>query len=270
MKTVTYGNLKKKYENKKTYLMHYQLLEHKAKGWGMMLRVNLFLFLGFYLLLHRYPITLATLDFTFTVLSLVYIFYFKPNILRGKIKAYYRRDYRDMKTSIFLMQLFIQGGVIRFAVLSLFYGLTFYLVKDNPRDVEKYKEVVLEILINPTVSAIAIGAFAIAIYLLFYHEKYVSIREFSNSVVEIYSYNSYTEEGAVNEFIRRKDGEYELGNINGVKYDGNYSTSSQTTYTHDEPDYYPEQATYQEASGNEKASSIHEEPKKIVRRKARK
>ncbi|PLS15038.1 hypothetical protein CVD28_24470 [Bacillus sp. M6-12] len=264
MKTVTHGNLKRRFEKKKTYLMHYQLLEHKAKGQGLMLRLNFFIFAGFYLFWHEYPLALATLDFSFTVLAVLFWLFVKPRMLRGDITAYYRRDYRKMKSSMFLIQLFIQGALMRFAVVALYYALTLYLVKDSPKEIETYQEVVSQILINPTVSMIAIAGFSLAMYVLFYHERYATIREFSNSVVEIYSSHPYTEEGAVNEFIERKDRELRLSDIDGVRYDGAWSTVSS------EPESQPVLSEITQAEVvSASPETVQEEPTDIVRRKAR-
>lgn len=256
MKMVTHGNLKQKFDKKKMYLIHYQLLEHMEKGKGVMFRANLFIFAGFYLVLHKYPLTLASLDFSFTVLSLIFLFWLKPKMLRGEITAYYRRDYRKMKGSMFFIQLFIQGGIMRFLVLLLYYGVALYLVRNNSVELAQYKEVIFQILVNPLMMLVALAGFALAIYLVFYHEKYVTIREFSNSVMEIYSSYPYTEEGAVKEFISRKDRQFHLLDVDGVRYDGVWSTPSYVEPSQTEPIAV-------------EAPSVYEPQADTVRRKAR-
>lgn len=255
MKSILNRNRK---ENKK-YLMHYQLSEHVAKGNGLLMKLNVMLFIGCYIFYHDYPLFLASLDFSFTVYGLIFLYLIKPNMLKGKIPAYYRRDYREMKFSVFLMKFFIQGGCIRFAILSLYFLVTFYLVRDNPRDVAKYKAMILEIVINPEVSLVALLGFALSIYLVFYHKKYVSIREFSNSIVDIYKSYPYTEEGAVKEFVFQKDKQMELVNINGARYD-----EKETTY----PSSYTviNEQVFTEAEHNKNVSDTSPG---LIRRKAR-
>jgi hypothetical protein len=252
------------------YLMHYQLLEHMTKGLSVMLRLNFFLLVGFYLFWREFPLALASLDFAFTVLTVIFLFTIKPKILRGEIPAYYRRDYSQMKVIAFLIQFFIQGALMRFGILSLYYGITLYLVRETPSDVARYQEVVMEIVLNPSMWLLAVVGFALAMYVVFYHERYASIREFSNSVVDIYNSYTYTEEGAVKEFIRRKDGELELFAVNGVKYDGATQQPSYETYTQADNHVFTEYHSEESTTVLSEESSVHQEGTPIVRRKARK
>lgn len=259
MKTILNRDSKMNQKNRE-YLMHYQLSEHVANGNGLLMKLNVMLFIGCYIFYHDYPLFLASLDFSFTVYTLIFLYLIKPNMLRGKIRAFYRRDYREMKYSAFLMKFFIQGGCIRFVMLALYFLITFYLVKDNPKDIAKYKAMVLEIVINPEVSLLALIGFALSIYLVFYHERYVSIREFSNSIVDIYKSYPYTEEGAVKEFVFQKDKELELVNISGARYDEDINNSSSSDIVENH------QVLFTENENNETSSNM---PEGMVRRKAR-
>ncbi|WCK57667.1 hypothetical protein PP175_26900 (plasmid) [Aneurinibacillus sp. Ricciae_BoGa-3] len=215
-------------QNKLQYLMHPQLIQETANGFRMMLKGNFFILMGFYFLCNQYPKTIATLDFSFTVLSVLFFIFIKPRMMKGEIPAYYRRDYQSIKFLMFFMKVFILGGVMRFPILALFYGLNLYLVRNDTVEWEHYKSTVYAIINNPSINALAVGAFALAIFILFYQQRYASIQEFSNGVVEIFSRNVYSEEGAVKEFIRRKDQQLERNTIVQVKYDGTTTMASKT------------------------------------------
>lgn len=269
MKDVTHGKIKHRYENKKTYLIHHQLVEMLASG-GYMVKINLFLFIGFYLFLREYPLPLATLDLAFTLLAVLFHFVLKPKLLKGEVQGYYRRGYRDVKVTAFLIHFFIKGGIQRFIVMALYYGVSLYLVRGDTREVERYQGYILETVLNPIMWLVAIAVFAFVLYQLLYKEKYTTIREFSNGVVEIFTSYPYNEEGAVNEFIRRKDGELNMFDVEGVKYDGHMAVAQPVTYAQTTPDRSGREWVQEDSSVAVKEEPVHEQVTSMIRRKARK
>lgn len=263
MEDVRHGNIKHQYENKKTYLIHHQLLEMLAGG-GYMFKINIILFGVFYLFMREYPLPLATLDVAFTVLAIGFHILLKPKLLKGEIQGYYRRSYRDMFMTPFLIHFFIKGGIQRFVIMALYYGLSLYLVRDNPGEVGQYQGLILETVLNPTMWLMAIALFSFVLYQLLYKEKYTTIREFSNGVVEIFTSYPYNEEGAVNEFVRRKDAELNLFDVDGVRYDGHMIASEPSH------DWKERNSAQEEATRAVNERSVHEPTTPMIRRKARK
>jgi hypothetical protein len=229
MKFSLQSDIRKKYQKKKQYLMHLQIREEYIKGYGVMVRINFVLFLWFGLVMREYPAVLGTLDFSFTVLFTLFYFFVKPKMLRGEIPAYYRRNYEDIKYAIWVMNFFVQGGIIRFFVLVLYYGITFYLVRDDKYEWEEYKEIVLNMLINPTVSVVAIVMSILFVYLFFYQEKYTTIRDYSNRIVELCSFSHCTEREAFHQFIQLRDYQLGLESLSRVKYDGAFASMSENS-----------------------------------------
>lgn len=263
MKDVTHGKIKHRYENRKTYLVHHQLLEMLAGG-GYMVKLNFVLLIVFYLFMREYPLSLATLDVAFTVLAIVFHFVMKPMLLKGEIRGYYRRSYRDMFLTPLLTHFFIKGGIQRFVVMALFYGISLYLVRGDAREVEQYQGQILETVWNLDMWLVAFAVFAFVLYQFLYKEKYTTIREFSNRVVEIYTSYPYNEEGAVNEFVRRKDAELNLFDVDGVKYDG-HMTATEPNDEGTKDEYIQGDSTV-----TMNGRDIHEPTTPMIRRKARK
>jgi hypothetical protein len=259
-------NLREKYRKKMQYLMHLQLREEYMKGFGVMTRINFVLILWFWLAMREYPAFLGTLDFSFTVLFALFYFFVKPKMLKGEIPAYYRRNYTDIKYVLWVMNFFVQGGIIRFSILVLYYGITFYLVRNDVYEVEKYKEIVLNMLINPTISAVAFGMSIFFIYLLFYQEKYTTIRDYSNRVVEICRFSRCTEAEAVRQFIHWRDRQLQLDSFNGIKYDGAFASMYDDTHSKSEWNM----DLQEQHNPHVLEKEMHEEENNIVRRQARK
>lgn len=269
MKDVTHGKIKHRYENKKTYLVHHQLLEMLAGG-GYMVKINFILFIIFYLFMREYPLPLATLDLAFTVLAVAFHFVMKPKLLKGEIQGYYRRSYRDMKATSFLIHFFIKGGIQRFIVMALYYGVSLYLVRGDSSEVGRYVGYILETVLNPLMWLVAIAVFTFVLYQLLYKEKYTTIREFSNGVVEIYTSYPYNEEGAVNEFIRRKDGQLNLFDVDGVKYDGHMIKAEPVSQYETRGEWTSREVVEQESTVAVNEQPVHEPTTPMIRRKARK
>lgn len=210
--------VRRKYQKKEEYLLHFQLFDGFLQSIAIIIPVTLFWFIGVYFVNGGYPPNIGALDTAFFVLSLGFIFYFKPRILKGKIKAYYRRDYNDIRYLLLVAIFVIQGAILRFPIFMGLYALNWKLA-ETASVKANYLRQMRGFLFDPKMTLIAVLFFAVTMYFTFYSEKYVTIKEFSNSVVGIMRKNGISEDNATMQFIGIKDKYYEIDKFENVKYD---------------------------------------------------
>lgn len=200
-------NSGQKYANKLHSLMQFQLVNFYKSGMKLMVNLNIFILLFAYLVMHDYPRILATMDATFVVLSGIFFYIIKPKMLSGKIKAYYRRDYNDIRLLIMGAVILIQGALIRFPIIFGMLIFSKYLSK-SPYESERYLGMMKQMLINPNISIFAVIFALVVLYFVFYNERYTSIKGYSNGVTHLVVNSGMHFDLASREYIRIKDKEY--------------------------------------------------------------
>jgi len=208
------------YQKKNQYLLHPQLIDYQRIGWKEIFSLHVWIFIIIALFIRLYPNSLVSFDLSMTILVLLFWFGIKPLMLKGLIPAYYRRDY-NQNVLLWLCKLFIHGSIIRTFIMSIYYGLTLYLTygKDM-REYAHYLRIVKEeIVLNHRPQIVALALFLFLVYVMFYHERYVSIKEFSYEVSRIAREKHKSIWDATREFVYRKDLEFEKQVLDHVKYE---------------------------------------------------
>jgi len=147
-------------------------------------------------------------DFIFLILFSMYLFYLRPQIYRGKIKAYYRRSYKKIEKAV---QLYVKIGIIgalRFIIMGIL-------------DILKTKNITAPFLemFHPVSAILTVLSAFLFLYLVFYQDKYVSIEEYSNRINYKIKELKMNDRRAIEEFLEEKDKEYNIKEFHGMYYD---------------------------------------------------
>lgn len=208
-----------RYIRKSNYLMHYQLKGIKEDAMKVGVSSSL-IFLLIAWIWGTYPTILASFDLGICILSLVYYTLIKQMMFKGKIIAYYRRSYRDMYVfQLIILGILISGAWIRTVVIYGVYYLNYYFEGANAIRKSNYLNDFIELATNEVGYLLALIIIMYAIYVLFYSEKYTTIKEYSNTVVKLIKDHNYTINTAINKFITHKDRQYYLSELEGIYYD---------------------------------------------------
>ena len=210
--------IRRKYQKKGEYLLHFQLFDYFLSSMPIVFSGTALWLMLVYIVNGGYPKAIATFDITLFCLGTLFFLYIKPRLLKGKVKGYYRRDYNDIRYILLGISFIVQGAMLRTPIFMGLYGLNWYFADTVYRKAE-YLRKMKSFLINPQMSLIALILFIFTIYLIFYSEKYVTIREFSNSVVKIMQKTGLSEEEATRQFILDKDRYYNICKLSNIKYD---------------------------------------------------
>lgn len=230
----------------------------------------------FTLMVRGYPTNLATMDLTDLVLMIIFWVWTKPKMLRGKWKGYFKRDYSRHLYMNSFFGLVVLGGVFRGILIVGYYIVSSVLPYHRiPWDQNLVK--FLAILWNPVYSLYAVGLFALMVFLYFYQERYIPIREFSNTMVEIMAENPRMDERfALRQLQNRRDAQLKYQKIRNVKYDGiaKPSTMPVTHHSEDQADTQMVEQEQEQKMKNELFTTIEtkgsgKQKEEMVRRQSR-
>ena len=131
--------------------------------------INVFV-LFFLFITHEYPRNLATIDFTFTLLFVIFILGIFPLMLIGKVPIYPQDSYgKNFILNTFFMNV-ILTSVLRFPIT---YGLLFLNMRlsKTQADILKYSNAFKNYTFNPFFNVLTLTLFLYYIYYLFYQNK---------------------------------------------------------------------------------------------------
>jgi len=258
------NSIQNKYEKKATYLWHQELADIFSKGFWSQIKINFIIVLILGLILRDYPISLGALDVAFSVMALLFYFLVRPFIMRGKLKAYFRRTYYGKSLYTDFMAYMIQGSLIRTTLWGFFYGLVILAERGNDFHYEKAIEGLQQMLIHPITTPLAVVLALVYFYWVFYQEKYTTIPNYSNGVMQRYLYGGLNMEGAFRSFRKDTDAEHKIERYVGVRYDG-YMPNQSSDTVHYENDESFSAMEYDAPSASVEKAVI----KKATRRKSR-
>ena len=160
-----------------------------------------------------YP-SIKPFEFAIFLISMFYLFIVKPLIMRGKITAFYRRSYKGLSliATIYTRVAMIATGKVLGTCL-------FYIV--FTRDIDYIMEL-SQYLFHPfhrVYSTIAVAISLLLFFLMFYQDRYVTIREYSNEINYRIKELNFGLRSAVENFMAQKDKEYGIKEFNGMYYD---------------------------------------------------
>lgn len=138
----------------------------------------------FIFITHEYPRNLATIDFTLTLLFIVFILGVFPFMLAGKIPIFYQNNYENKAVFNMIFINIILTSVLRFPIT---YGILFlntYFSKTQI-DVDKYFNIFVSYVYNPIFNIFSILLFSYYIYYLFYQRKIKLIKLISENIFKI-------------------------------------------------------------------------------------
>lgn len=199
-----------KYNRKLKYMQHHQLGGDISLVYGVSLIAIIITFIITFFDV-KYTPYLKAFDVAIYSTFLVYFYMLRRNIYKGKIKAYYRRDYNDISiiTGVYLIALGSAKGRLLVVFLKYFFK-------------NEGKIIIDEILENAYIPFITWPTVLISIYvfyLVFFSDKYVTIKEYSNEVNYRRKELEMNEKDAINDFLRCKDEQYNIREYDGVYYD---------------------------------------------------
>lgn len=163
----------------------------------------------------KYSPALKAFDFALLANFLIYVSIIRPNIYKGRIKAYYRRKY-NIRASFrvySVLTMFSLGRVIGFSL--------YFFINDKSNVSKSIIENSHNTTITPAVSLISI----VLLYLAFYHDKYVSIKEYSNEITYRRREHGMNKDEAIRDFLMMKDKGYNIKEYAGYYYDYDESKS---------------------------------------------
>lgn len=206
--------------NKKLRYLEYDELENiannnipKAMKWTF----YLFLFFFFTNFMNGrrefYPTEMISFDAALTFSMLVFIKIVKPLLYNGTIKGYYRRNYKGLRFLLDLYWFLAIGSALRLVVAEGFYIVnTLKINRDALIKAMKY-------MYFPPVTISVLIISLVLFYLSYFQDKYISIRDFSNTVIDIIRKDGVSKEVAISTVKQMKDIEYGVSSYNGVLYE---------------------------------------------------
>lgn len=136
----------------------------------------------FAFLLSVYPEFLIAVDAAIVLWSILFRWIGRWAIMNGNIPAYYSKDYdRGMVYSLFFKfaPYVYLGAYIRLAAVFLYYGLSLLLSLDDATVFRRYANDLLWNLTDAEGFLIGTVLFLLKMYVLYYHHRYIPVREFS-------------------------------------------------------------------------------------------
>lgn len=218
---------KKEYYNKRLlYRDHYhlRLMKTSIEREGKKIRKRSLMLLGFIFFLNIigeqiptiefYPEALLSLEVTVLIMYLIYNLFIKKLIYKGKVTAYFRRDYTPQGKVMVFIGKRVKGIVFRASIVLSYFAVSVMLGGFT-------NDMLLSIMqrmFNPNivVPLVIFGLFSF--YFMFYQDRYITIRNYSNKVTNNIK-RGMNEEKAFMEFINKRDKELGISSFNGYYYD---------------------------------------------------
>ncbi|MDF2880104.1 MAG: hypothetical protein K0R54_661 [Clostridiaceae bacterium] len=215
------------YNKNSKYLVHYELKEILKNAIRAIMPINLILLTIFFIV--GYPKALKAYDIDVAICSMIFFGIIFPMIRTGKIEAYYRRNYYDLSTFITYTLPFTVGAVIRGCILiALEILLTFVKIYKN-KPIGSSIIIFIKSGFDWMLTPIAILAFILVIFLLFYHDKYATVKYLSNSVVDIYNSTDLAYIPSFQRFNTLRDRELGLNKLSNFKRDSDVKPITNNT-----------------------------------------
>ena len=208
--------MRNKYNEKLSYRIHHELNNHFSNHrlWFFWIIVSALItgILAFFR--YSYSHALKSFDFATSLIIVFYVIFIRPAIFKGKIKAYYRRRYKDLPA--------LTGLYLRIAILSTGRILTassfYYLIYKTGIE-DAYLSKIFENLYHPIATQIAVVIPLLLFFIMFYQDKYVTVREYSNEINYRLKELNFGLRSAVEDFLATKDEEYGIKEFKGMYYD---------------------------------------------------
>lgn len=212
--------------NKSEYLRHPELKLLFRKEY---IRFFLLIHIPFYIMVfftRDFPDFLATMDATIMLLAIGYSLFIKPLMMKGKIRAYYRRHYRTNTTGSFLSVVYTGlwfGTMLRSILLVVNFLIQYFSFEKNdiPPLVAGMKMNYMDS--NGAIAGVVL--FCLYVYILYYKDRYISIQEFSNRAMRYVKERGFRVEDAMAKVLYERQAELEKEAIQYVKYDANKDTA---------------------------------------------
>lgn len=202
---------------KNELLPHPELLGKWSELWSLVAKIHVpfFIFLLFY---QDYIPLLASLDAVIVASLVMFAFVVKPLMMRGMIKAYYRKSYTGLKMTIW--SFICIGAVIRTTMLALYYGFTFSWISGDANNVRyvRYSQDFQENFSNGLGLILGVLICGYMFFDLYYKDRFISVRDFSSKVVRSMKQLGYGYEEASYQVLHDRDRHLEQDALQHVKY----------------------------------------------------
>lgn len=205
--------MKNRYNKSLRYMQHHKLenilVKHDiAKMYFISMGITILL--GYFAVpYHHY---LKSFDFALSVVFTIYLAVLRPNIYKGKIKAYYRRKYSSLIRNIgrpYCLFAGISLGRLNMAAL--------YVVLIDKKSINITS--LMKDLYHPIITSMVIILSLLLLYSYFFYDRYTTIKDYSNEITYRRRELKMNREEAISDFIKSKDLEYDVQEYAGVYYD---------------------------------------------------
>lgn len=209
-----------KIQKKGQYLFHPELAEHVRFGARGLLKNHMWLWLVAILaiLIGTKASLIISYCVTMSILLLFFWYIVKPLMLKGKIKAYYRKEYAQ-STLLYFSKLIIQWALPFGMTIIVWFLGSLYWFKDEPVTLRETQHQIIGYISNGYGIGLAILVFSIMFYYLFYHEKFATIEYFSNRITELARFRGKGLYFAYREFIHEQEKVLENQMLQDIKYE---------------------------------------------------
>ena len=207
----------RKYKNKSEYLKHPYISNYFISTYELIPTYFLFTII-ISMLAGEYPVFLASFDLAACSLLVLFIFIIKPLIFTGKIPAYYRKDYYKVNLILWLTKHLIFASVIRVTTFMTILFLN-YKLSNTKYKIDIYRSTFMRYISDFDSMAVALVFCLIAMYFIFYSEKFVSVKNYSNGVVDVMRKRNLEHIHAAPIFTRDLEKEYEISQLGDILYD---------------------------------------------------
>lgn len=207
--------MKNRYNRKLKYRTHHELNTDFSNSrlwlfWTLVL-TPIISFLGYFEFTHP---SIGPIEFTLFLVSIFYLFILKPLIMQGRITAFYRRSYKNLSWIIM-----VYSRIAMIATGKVIGTCLFYLI--FTRDIDFIMELaqILFKPFHPVYSTAVVIISLILFFLIYYQDRYTTIREYSNGINFRIKELNLGIGAAIKDFMAQQDEEHGIKEFNGTYYD---------------------------------------------------
>jgi AAA+ superfamily predicted ATPase len=162
---------------------------------------------------------LTSMDVAMALLLVVHHMIYWPLVKNGTIIAYYRHDYKSVHTINIVLHYFVSGSMFRTLLLAAGFILQYFIDQSSPYDMSALMHRNMAILQNGTGLFIGVLVYGLWLFVNFYQEQYISIKEYKRLWGIVCSDKPYYNMATVADEIRgRKDNQLKLDRM-AIKLD---------------------------------------------------
>lgn len=251
---------KNKYNKRLKYMQHHQLRKINYPT-GFITAIAMGVAIIARIFKKTCPSFLLSFNATIIILSLIYALVIRPAIYKGKIIAYYRRNYSPrLQRFVNYYKLLINFAVVNI-VFCIIYTVFFiraitsdYIpvpIDDIVRFLQGNKFLyILKQSYNLKGIIVASIISFLLLYYLFFEDEYITIADYSNGIVYRMKELGMYFESAVSDLMKTKDKEHNVKAYGGIYYDFKDKKSKDVSIKEEKPEKKEEEPVRRRARKN--------------------